>query len=294
MSDLIKKLTKKGLISPPSFLSDTTQYLCIMGSSAYGVSNSNSDIDIYGYCIPPKGVLFPHTEGYIEGFDRNIPKFEQFQQHHVKEGEKEYDFSIYGIIKYIRLVADNNPNMIDSLFVPRRCIIHSTKIHEHVRNNRKKFLHKGVFHKFRGYSFAQLHKMKNKSPIKGSKRYNDVKTNTYDTKFGYHILRLIDECEQILVEGDLDLQRNREQLKSVRNGEWSQDRIIKYFETKELHLEEAYLKSKLPHSPDSDKIKKILMECLEMHFGNISDMTRSEKNSDMLINDIENILKLYK
>jgi len=161
MSKLIKDLIKKNLISPPPFLKDSVQYLCITGSAAYGVSNVESDIDIYGYCIPSKSILFPHTAGYIQGLDKGIPSFNQWQQHHIKDREtrKEYDFSVYSILKYFSLVADNNPNIIDSLFVRRNHIIHSSKVHELVRENRKLFLHKGSWYKFKGYAYSQLHKM---------------------------------------------------------------------------------------------------------------------------------------
>lgn len=295
MSKLIKRLINKKLINPPSFLSDNVHYLCIMGSSAYGVSNNDSDVDIYGYCIPPKGILFPHTAGYIEGLDKNIPKFDQWQMHHVKDkdAKKEYDFSVYSILKYFRLVMDNNPNMIDSLFVPRHCIIHSTQIHEYVRKNRNKFLHKGSWHKFRGYSYSQMHKMNIKIPDKNSKRYESIKAHGYDLKFAYHVVRLLSECEQIMTVGTIDLQQNREQLKSIRRGEWTKDQVVKYFEKKESELEGLYNKSKLPHSPDVDWVKNLFLECLEMHYGSLSDAVQRNKNVDMLVNDINEVLKRY-
>lgn len=338
MSKLLRRLKDKGLISPPRFLQDGTQYLCIMGSAAYGCSNIDSDLDIYGYCIPHKSVLFPHTAGYIEGLDKNIPKFDQWQQHHIidKEADKEYDFSVYNILKYFRLVMRNNPNMIDSLFVPRRCIIHTGRTHEHLRENRKLFLHKGAWHSFKGYAYSSMHKMKNKE-LQGlkeikefEKKHNlpnitrleqinssldlslmelkeykelfkkcsnraiDKKVNLMDNKFAYHVVRLLLECEQILIEGDLDLQRNREQLKSIRRGEWTEDQIIKYFEKKELSLEKNYAESKLPHSPDVDKIKQIYLECLEIHFGSVADAIEKKKDVNILINDIEDILGRYK
>jgi hypothetical protein len=56
---------------------------------------------------------------------------------------------------------DNNPNMIDSLFVPRRCILHTTQIGEHVREYRKEFLTKGSWYSFKGYSYSTIQKIKN-------------------------------------------------------------------------------------------------------------------------------------
>jgi hypothetical protein len=65
---LIHDLQAKKLIHPPKFLADNMHYMCVMGSTAYGVSTDNSDQDIYGFCIPPKEDVFPHLRGEIMGF----------------------------------------------------------------------------------------------------------------------------------------------------------------------------------------------------------------------------------
>ena len=69
--NLLSALVKKGLISPPAFVTDCLQYLTLMGSQAYGVANTGdkeqmSDWDIYGFCIPYKDMIFPHLRGEIE------------------------------------------------------------------------------------------------------------------------------------------------------------------------------------------------------------------------------------
>lgn len=158
---LIDRLHKRGLINPPHFLIHNTHYEVMMGSVAYGVSEDTSDVDVYGFCIPPKDVIFPHLRGEILGFGKQINRFEQYQQHHVedKEARKSYDISIYNIVRYFHLVMENNPNMIDSLFVPHRCVLHTTKVGNMVRDERKMFLHRGCWAKFKGYSYAQMHKM---------------------------------------------------------------------------------------------------------------------------------------
>ena len=280
---------KKQLIHPPSFLRNNVAYEVIMGSVAYGVSNTSSDMDIYGFCVPPKHIIFPHLAGVISGFGNQGQKFEQWQQHRVfnESAKKEYDFSIYSIIKYFHLCMNNNPNIIDSLFVPRRCILHSTQVAEHIREHRKDFLHKGSWHKFKGYAYSEVHKMKIKDPEKGSTRYEMVQKYGYDLKFAYHVVRLLNEVEQIMIEKDLDLQRNREELKSIRNGEWTKEQILKYFEKKEKVLEEVYIKSDLPHSPNEDKIKTILLECLEMHYGSLDDAITRQVPLEQILDELE-------
>jgi len=291
MGSIIDSLASKQLVTPPGFLRANVQYEVLMGSVAYGVSTDTSDMDIYGFCIPPKNIVFPHLNGEIMGFGKQHERFEQWQQHHIKDvsAKKEYDFSIYSIVKYFQLCMQNNPNMIDSLFVPRRCILHSTAVGELVRENRKLFLHKGAWHKFKGYAYSQVHKMRIKNPEPGSTRNEMVQKYGYDLKFAYHVVRLLNEIEQILTEHDLDLERNREQLKAIRRGEWTQEQIIDYFETREKDLESLYTSSSLPHSPDEEKIKGLLLQCLEHHYGSLGDTIKT----DVTINSVLDEMQAY-
>lgn len=269
---LLQELEKKKLIGPPSWLPDNTMYLTIMGSEAYGVSSDASDKDIYGFCIPPQDLVFPHLSGEILGFGRQVQKFEQWQQHHVKDEQKDlqYDFGVYSIVKYFQLCMENNPNMLDSMFTPINCVIHCTKVGNMVRDNRKLFLHKGVFHKMKGYAYSQLHKMHSKDPIGKRKELREL--HGFDTKFAYHVVRLLSECEQILMEGDLDLQEKgrREHMKAIRRGEVSEKDIREWFAVKERELEKLYHESKLQYAPDEAKIKALLIQCLEEHYGSLA------------------------
>lgn len=290
---LINNLEKQKLISPPKWLSDNCSYLTIMGSMAYGVSNDSSDMDIYGFCVPPKNVIFPHSVGIIPGFGNQGEKFEQWQEHHVKSNDKEYDFTVYSIVKYFQLCMENNPNMIDSLFTPRNCVIHSTQISELVRQNRRLFLHKGCYHKFKRYAYAQMSKIQNKANSSNPKRAETIEKFGYDLKFAYHLIRLLNEAEQILMEHDLDLQKNNEQLKSIRRGEWTIDELYRYFQEKEKNLEELYVKSDLRIKPDEDALKKLLIECLEIHYGSLEKLIKQETNSSELLKELEILVRKY-
>lgn len=286
--NLIQELSNKQHIHPPQWLPNNIHYLVMMGSVAYGVENAGSDRDIYGFCIPPKEIIFPHLAGEILGFDSQVQRFGQYQEHHINVDKIEYDFSIYNIVKYFRLCADNNPNMIDSLFVPGFCILHCTKIGQLVRDNRRLFLHKGSWHKFKGYAYSQLHKMKNKD--KTGKRKETIDQFGYDVKFAYHVVRLLLEVEQILTEGDIDLIRNREQLKAIRRGDIAEEDIIEYFNDKEKQLEKIYLESTLPHSPDEKAIKQLLLSCLEEHYGSLDKVIHVPDKYENIVRSIQKLL----
>lgn len=291
--NLIERLHSKGLIKPPPFVIGGTQYLTLMGSVAYAVSSDTSDMDIYGFCIPPKDVIFPHLSGYIPGFGKQPDRFDQFQQHHIvdKEARKKYDFNIYNIVKFFNLVMDNNPNMIDSIFTSHECVLESTKIANHVRDNRKLFLHKGSWHRFKGYAYEQLKHLKHKKPNPESARYWMIEKYGFDVKFAYHVVRLLNEVEQIMIEHDLDLKRNNDQLKAIRSGEWTLQQIEDYFTHKEKALEQVYLDSKLRKYPEEESIKKILLECLEEYFGNIGDAIETKDHYKGILRQIQKLVE---
>jgi predicted nucleotidyltransferase len=294
---ILQKLRSAALIHPPRWLVDNTAYLTVMGSVSYGVSGDSSDVDVHGFCIPPKDVVFPHLAGEIPGFGQQIQRFDQWQQHHVRPPDgrdTSYDFQIFGIVRYFQLCMECNPNMIDSLFTPRRCVMHATQVGNHAREHRKLFLHKGAWHKFRGYAYSQMHKIKGKVNASNPARAEAVATFGYDVKFAYHVVRLLDEVEQIMVEHDLDLERNREQLKSIRRGEWTLEQIERHFEAKERALENTYAASTIPNAPDEAAIKAVLMQCLEMHFGSIEDGVRRDPSAARLIRDIEDVLARHR
>lgn len=292
---LVHDLARRNLIHPPRWLPDNTIYLTVMGSQAYGVSTDTSDQDIYGVCIPPKELVFPHLAGEIPGFGRQVQRFEVWSEHHIRHPDKqvEYDFAVYGIVKFFQLCMDNNPNMLDSLCVPRNCVIHSTAISEFIRENRKMFFHKGSYQKFRGYSYAQMSKIRNKTNSSNPKRAEDIEKNGMDTKFAYHVVRLALECEQILATHELDIQRDREILKSIRRGEWTFDRLEQWFTDKEKTLEDLYVKSDLRNYPDEDAIKKLLLQAMEMHYGSLQAVIKQDVTVEMLLNDLSAVIQRY-
>lgn len=278
MSSIIERLRQQGLIKPPTWLAGNVRYETVMGSNAYGVTTDNSDWDIVGWCVPPKDMVFPHLAGHIQGFGRQQQKFVCFQKHHIHTEKRQYDLNCYNIVHYFSLCMDCNPNMIDSLFVPRDCIMHSSIVAEMVREKRHMFLHKGAFHRFKGYAYSQLHKI------------GKQKAKSRRVKFAYHLVRLLGEIEQILKEHDIDLRRNREHLKAIRRGDVSEANIRKWTVDKEHALEKLYETSTLRHSPNQDAIKQLLLDCLEEHYGSLSGCIVTDNQPILALRNIADII----
>lgn len=271
-------------IHPPSWLPDNMVFETMMGSVAYGVSSDTSDMDVYGICFPPKDMVFPHLAGEIPGFGRQLKRFEQWQEHHVEALDKVWDFQVFSIVKFFQLAMENNPNILDTLFTPRRCLLSTTQVGEMIREERKIFLHKGCWFKLKGYAYSQLHKIHTKTPT--GKRAELAAEFGYDVKYAYHVVRLLLEAEMILAEQDLDLERHREQLKGIRRGEWTEEQLREWAQAKERDLEALYASSTLPNVPREAEIKALLLRCLEHHYGDLSKAVHVQGEADRVVREI--------
>ena len=158
----LQRLMDRGLVKPPRWLPGNVQHETIMGSVAYGVCSDISDVDVYGWAIPPREELFPHLRGEVAGFGTPGPGFAQYQEHHVR-----------------------------------------------------------------------------------------------------------DEIEE-----DLDLQRNNEQLKAIRRGEWTEEQLRQWCADKESHLERVYAGSALRATADEAKIRALLLSVLEEHYASLEGLPR--------------------
>lgn len=349
---LIGDLEKKGLINPPPWMATNTPFLAITGSHAYGVADTSvknkiPDYDIYGWCVPPKNMVFKHLTGAILGFGPEPPGFNQWQKHRVidEKANKEFDFQIFSIVKFFELCRQNNPNLIDVLFVPVNCVVHSTNTGNMVKENRHLFLSKQCWPRFKGYAYSQLHKAGNKEIVKYAmearkfeeehsiphtmtlekaeniehltrqqlveyknllqkgtdrSRFQIAKEKGLEVKFFYHVVRLLSEVEQILLEGDLDLQEKgrREHMKAIRRGEVSEEDIRQWAADKEKQLEKAYSECKLPERPPVEPLRQLLCNCLEEHYGSLEGCVEQIGWAESSLKEIDELLgkvrrKLY-
>lgn len=118
----------------------------IAGSQLYGNATKDSDIDERG--------IFIASKEYYYGFLNNI---KQIQSHN--ENIKE-DIEYHEIRQFLYLAMNNNPNIIEYLFVPDNMMIYHTKEWDKIVENRKYFLSTKCKFTFSGYSHSQFHRIK--------------------------------------------------------------------------------------------------------------------------------------
>ena len=161
-------------------------------------------------------------------------------------------------------------------------------------DNRHLFLSKLAWKRYRGYASDQFRGLNRRK--KTGSRAELVEQFGYDVKFGSHCFRLLNECEQILFEENLDLMRDNGELKAIRNGEWSFERLEKEFEARKLSIESRFHQSKLPEVPDEEKIRQLLLNCLEHHYGSLSaaiyrpdEAIRALRDMDQVMSRVRNL-----
>lgn len=118
-------------------------FRCVSGSYAYGTQiEGQSDRDERGVFIAPPSRILSCTQsiGQIE--------------------DETEDTTIYELQKFMKLAANNNPNLIELLYTEDESTLFIHPAWSMIRANRHLFLSKKARHTFSGYAMAQLHRIK--------------------------------------------------------------------------------------------------------------------------------------
>ena len=128
----MKKLTFKNV-------KDHLLYEAIVGSKAYGLDLPTSDTDIRGIYLQPNENLLGF--GYTEQLN-----------------DRTNDIVYYELGRFVNLLMNNNPNIIENLFVPEDKILYFNSKIAPLYDNRHKFLSKKIRYTFGGYAISQIKK----------------------------------------------------------------------------------------------------------------------------------------
>jgi predicted nucleotidyltransferase len=122
---------------------DNLLFMALSGSHAYGMNTATSDKDFRGIFYAPKEVA-------LSAFF-NV---EQVEEYHEK------DSVVYELKKYVKLLVDQNPNIIELLWVDPQFILHTTGPLRTLSNHREALLSSKAKFTFSGYAFSQLKRIK--------------------------------------------------------------------------------------------------------------------------------------
>lgn len=286
----LKGMTKAGILNPPDWLFPNMQYLTIVGSQAYGMNTTDSDLDIYGVCIEPKRMIYPNQYGLIHGFD-NCESFNSYQEHNKIEPDsgKNYDITVYGIVKFFKELTDGTPNIVETLFTDQNVVLFSTPLFNRIRAKRHLFLTKRFSFKCRMYAMAQL-KRTDRNLEPDSKRQKLIEQFGFDVKASAHVRRLLGLSEDILLGEVPDLKKHSEAMKAIRTGVFSKQEVKEYATQQEKKLNLLEAQSGIRQTVDFPEVKELLTEIINIYYGSIQAIQPPNKD---LINDLKNLIEKY-
>lgn len=112
----------------------------IVGSHSFGLATETSDVDIK--------IVYMNSE------------FEMLSNQYVPQTNFTKDEVGYEIRRFLELAVTGNPNVLELLYLPRRCILSSSPEWEYLLKLRNFFLTKKCYNTFVNYAKSQLRKSK--------------------------------------------------------------------------------------------------------------------------------------
>lgn len=121
-----------------------TLFLCRHGSHAYGTNGPDSDVDVKGVFMAPKNYVLG-TQGDVE---------------HIDKGWQDLDCALYDLRTYVKLALDNNPNILELLFIDPSDWLFVTDTWQRFVAVRHSFLSQNVKNRYCGYAVSQLKRIR--------------------------------------------------------------------------------------------------------------------------------------
>lgn len=226
------EIGNSGVTAERNDLFERVIFQCIIGSQAYGLADSESDIDRRGFYLPPADL---HWSLY------GVP--EQLECEATQE-------SYWEIQKFLVLALKANPNVLECLYSP--LVEKASPLAEELLAMRSIFLSRLVYQTYNGYVLSQFKKMQADIRNQGQVKWKHV----------MHLIRLLISGIHVLREGFVPVRVDdqREQLLAIKRGEMPWEATEKWRLSLHGEFDEALNQSKLPERPDYEKANAFLLK----------------------------------
>jgi uncharacterized protein len=254
MADLLKHVAESAFPFPERLIN-----LFVGGSELHGAKvHGTDDLDIYGvYVEPPELVLglnsMPHFVWSTAGNE-------------LRNGPKDVDITLYSLKKWAGLACKGNPTALHFLFTKSAV---RSKTWTNILTRRDVFLSRSCVPQFLGFADAQLKRMTGQlgRGKKGQRPELEEKYG-YDVKAGMHVLRLLQECRELVSTGRITLPRpERDLLIRVRTGKYSMEKVLAMAQEQFIECQEAAKVSILPDRIDQAAVSRVLAESYRVDWG---------------------------
>jgi predicted nucleotidyltransferase len=205
-------------------------YRCVVGSTAYGLSQPGSDVDRRGFYLPPADL-----EWALAGVPEQL------------ESDREEVYWELG--KFIRLALKANPNVLECLYSP--LVETATPLAQELIGMRHIFLSQYVHRTYNAYVLSQFKKIEQDLRNHGEIRWKHV----------MHLIRLLLSGVEVLQHGFVPLRVDsyRERLLSIRRGEAPWREVEAWRLDLHRELDRALAATRLPEHPDYERANDFLI-----------------------------------
>ncbi|MEX2560102.1 MAG: nucleotidyltransferase domain-containing protein [Pirellulales bacterium] len=212
-------------------LFDRVIYRCVIGSQAYGLADSQSDIDRRGIYLPPA-----ELEWSLFG----VP--EQLETHKTQE-------AYWELRKFLILALKANPNVLECLYTP--LVERATALAEELLAMRSIFLSRLVYQTYNGYVMSQFKKMQADVRNHGEVKWKHV----------MHLIRLLLSGIEVLRTGYVAVRvdAHRDELLAIRWGEMDWEEVEKWRGSLHHEFNLAFERTSLPERPDYERANEFLI-----------------------------------
>lgn len=119
----------------------------------YGLNTPSSDEDFMEVFLPSKEDILGLKE--VEVVDESTKN----SSVKARNTTEDIDDNRYALKRYLHLLEANNPNILETLFVPESCIIVRDPVVKFLADNYDKVVSKKCYKTFKGYAKSQEHKL---------------------------------------------------------------------------------------------------------------------------------------
>ena len=217
-------------------LFDFVIYRCVIGSTAYGLDQADSDTD-------RRGIYLPSAEAHWSLY--GVP--EQIENDANQE-------CYWELQKFVVLALKANPNVLECLYSPivELCLPPADELIA----MRSVFLSKIIYQTYNGYIQSQFKKIEIDRRNQGAIKW----------KHAMHLIRLLLCGITAVHEGHVPLRivEHRDRLLAIRSGEMPWKEIDQWRGELHREFEQAHQATSLPERPDYDKVNAFLIRARRM------------------------------
>jgi len=205
-------------------------YRCVVGSTAYGLSQEGSDVDRRGFYLPPADL-----EWSLAGVPEQL--------------ESDQEEVYWEIEKFIRLALKANPNILECLYSP--VVETCAPLAQDLIELRPIFLSQYVHRTYNAYVLSQFKKLEQDLRNHGVIRWKHV----------MHLIRLLLSGVEVLKHGlvPLRVDEYRDRLLAIRRGDVPWAEVERWRLALHRELDVALEQTTLPEHPDYDRANEFLI-----------------------------------